>query len=74
MVNIPTIFTDKYAKSVYSRHYPLLCNTEIKKNALNSVTLKYQISVFENKQVQFNVEGYFGNEDYLKSFEKILND
>ena len=74
MVNIPTIFLDKYADSIYSRDYPILWNSEIINIALDSRSLSEQISLFENKKVKFKVDGYFGNEDYLKSFEKILND
>ena len=74
MVNIPTIFLDKYADSIYSRDYPTLWNSEIINIALDSRSLSEQISLFENKKVKFKADGYFGNEDYLKSFEKILND
>lgn len=73
LINIPTIFIDKYAEEVYSRDYPILWNSAIIRLALDKSKLVECINFFRNNKVSFVSEGYFGNDDYLKKFDVIAS-
>ncbi len=73
-MNVPTIFIDAYASEVYSRDYAILWNSGIIRVAADKLALKESILFFKDEKVEFKVEGYFGDDNYLNSFEKILND
>ncbi len=74
LANVPTVFIDEYAEDIFSRDYKILWESSLVKLAQNSEQFKEAFLYCENIIPPFNVNQYFGGENYLEKFEGILAD
>jgi hypothetical protein len=74
LANVPTVFIDQYAQDIFSRDYKILWESAMVKLAVDAKQFKDAFNYYESVNPPFDVNEYFGGDNYLEKFERVLND